>query len=61
MRHLSGMGYISNGQKLASNIQYETGTAMNAGESENDLAISRSYSALKSVEIFWAGCFHVEY
>jgi hypothetical protein len=27
---------------------------MNAGESENDLAISRSSSALKSVEIFWA-------
>jgi hypothetical protein len=27
---------------------------MNAHESENDLAISRSSSASKSVEIFWA-------
>ena len=27
---------------------------MNAGESENYLAISRSSSASKSVEIFWA-------
>ena len=34
--------------------QYETGTAMNARESENYLAISRSSSASKSVEIFWA-------
>ena len=30
------------------------GTAMNARESENYLAISRSSSAYKSVEIFWA-------
>ena len=45
---------ISNGQKIVSNIQYETGTAMNAGKSENYLAISRSSSASKSVEIFWA-------
>ena len=42
---------ISNGQKIASNIQYETGTAMNAGESDNYLAISSSSSASKSVEI----------
>ena len=34
--------------------EYETGTAMNARESENYLAISRSSSASKSVEIFWA-------
>ena len=33
---------------------YETDTAMNAHESENYLAISRSFSASKSVEIFWA-------
>ena len=33
---------------------YETGTAMNARASENYLAISRSSSASKSVEIFWA-------
>ena len=45
---------ISNGQKIVSNIQYETGTAMNAGESENYLAISRSSSASKRVKIFWA-------
>ena len=50
----------ANGQKIVSNIynnnyyQYETGTAMNARESENYLAIPRSSSALKSVEIFWA-------
>ena len=30
---------------------------MNARESENYLAISRSYSASKSVEIFWADFF----
>ena len=35
-------------------IQYETGTAMNARASENYLAISRSSSASKSVQIFWA-------
>ena len=35
-------------------LQYETGTTMNARESENYLAISRSSSASKSVEIFWA-------
>jgi hypothetical protein len=34
------------------NIQYETGTAMNARESENYLAISHSSSASKNVEIF---------
>jgi hypothetical protein len=34
--------------------EYETGTAMNARASENYLAISRSSSASKSVEIFWA-------
>ena len=33
---------------------YETGTAMNARASENYLAISRSSSASKGVEIFWA-------
>jgi hypothetical protein len=32
----------------------KTGTAMNARASENYLAISRSSSASKSVEIFWA-------
>jgi hypothetical protein len=31
----------------------ETGTAMNARASENYLAISRSSSASKSVEIVW--------
>ena len=35
-------------------ILYETGTAMNARASENYLAISRSSSASKSVENFWA-------
>ena len=35
-------------------IIYNTGTAMNARASENYLAISRSSSASKSVEIFWA-------
>jgi hypothetical protein len=35
-------------------LLYETGTAMNARESENYLAISHSSSASKSVEIFWA-------
>jgi hypothetical protein len=34
--------------------EYETGTAMNARASENYMAISRSSSASKSVEIFWA-------
>ena len=34
--------------------EYETDTAMNARASENYLAISRSSSASKSVEIFWA-------
>ena len=34
--------------------QYETDTAMNARESENYLAISRSSYASKGVEIFWA-------
>ena len=34
--------------------EYETSTAMNARASENYLAISRSSSASKSVEIFWA-------
>jgi hypothetical protein len=33
---------------------YETGTAMNARESENYMTISRSSSASKSVEMFWA-------
>ena len=33
-------------------LPYETGTAMNARESENYLAISRSSSASKSVEIY---------
>jgi hypothetical protein len=32
----------------------QTGTAMNVRASENYLAISRSSSASKSVEIFWA-------
>jgi hypothetical protein len=31
---------------------------MNARESENYLAISRSSSAYKSVEIFWAEIYH---
>ena len=44
----------SNGLTVCNNCQYETGTAMNARSSENFLAISRSSSASKSVEIFWA-------
>jgi hypothetical protein len=49
------MPMAPNGQKIVSNIynnnyyQYETGTAMNARESENYLAISHSSSASKSV------------
>ena len=40
--------------KSSLKLAYETGTAMNARASENYLAISRSSSASKSVEIFWA-------
>ena len=40
--------------KSSFTLAYEAGTAMNARASENYLAISRSSSASKSVEIFWA-------
>ena len=41
-------------KRFASRTESKFGTAMNARESENYLAISRSSSASKSVEIFWA-------
>jgi hypothetical protein len=41
-------------KKIRRIVNNETGTAMNARESENYLAISRSSSASKSVETFWA-------
>jgi hypothetical protein len=40
--------------KSSLTLAYEAGTAMNARASENYLAISRSSSASKSVEILWA-------
>jgi hypothetical protein len=40
--------------KSSFTLAYEVGTAMNARASENYLAISRSSSASKSVEILWA-------
>ena len=40
--------------KSSLTLAYEAGTSMNARASENYLAISRSSSASKSFEIFWA-------
>ena len=49
-----GSNFFSNMKIFDDQYQYEMGMAMNARESENYLVISRSSSASKSVEIFWA-------